>query len=349
MTKRRKVVLALACILVAAAALAAIWRFSEKGAAPSLEATGIIDGTEVNLSPKVAGRISSICCGEGDPIRKGQVAVTLESDDVKASVTLAQAGVERAGSDVQAAMASADTCRANLVGADADVRSAAADLARTRELMEEAKKEADRRAELFSRNLISKESRDQAVSGYTVNAAGYDAAKERLNAARSKKDAAVGQLDAALGQVKASRSALKEAEANLAFYRSKMADTAIATPVTGTVIFRAFETGETVSPGETILTVVDLDGLYARVDIDETKIGDVVLNGDAFVTVEGVTGKVFKGRIAEIGRYAEFATQRDVIRGREDIKTFRVKVRVDDASGILKPGMTVDVAIPRKR
>jgi hypothetical protein len=57
---------------------------------------------------------------------------------------------------------------------------------------------------------------------------------------------------------------LKESEANIAFYRSKLKDMTITTPVTGTVIFKAFEKGETVSPGVTILTVVDLNSLYAR-------------------------------------------------------------------------------------
>jgi HlyD family secretion protein len=349
MKKRRKVLIALLCVLIVAAALFAIWHLFREKEEPSLHVTGIIDGMEVNLSPKVAGRISSICCKEGDGVRKGQAVIALESDDIKASVRQAQAGVERARSDVKAAMASAETSRANLIGAEADIRSAEADLARARQQMEEAKKEADRREELYAKNLISKESRDQMVSIYLVNAAAHNATREQLDSARSKKDAAAGQVNAAQSQVNASRAALKEAEANLAFYQSKLADTVIATPVRGTVIFKAFETGETVSPGETILTVVDLEDLYARVDIDETKIGNVVLHGDAFVTVDGVPGRVFKGRITEIGRYAEFATQRDVIRGREDIKTFRVKIGVDDPSGILKPGMTVEVEIPRKR
>jgi multidrug resistance efflux pump len=212
--------------------------------------------------------------------------------------------------------------------------------------VEQSKKEAERRKELYDKNLIARESFDQMVAVYDGNVAAYESLKEKINAARSKKDAAVGQLNAAVAQLNSSKAVLKESEANIAFYRSKLKDMTITTPATGTVIFKAFEKGETVSPGVTILTVVDLNSLYARIDVDETKIGGVVLNGQALVTVEGVPGRVFKGKVSEIGRYAEFATQRDVVRGREDIKTFRVKVRVDDPSGILKPGMTVDVEIP---
>jgi HlyD family secretion protein len=313
-----------------------------------LHVTGIIDGIEVNLSSKVAGKISRICCNEGDKVQAGQVVITLESDDIKASVEQAIAGVERARADIKVAEASIENYRANILGTEADMKSAAADLEKAGAQMEESRRQAERRKDLYDKNLISKESRDQMVTDYFVNLASYDSSKEKLNAARSKKDVAASQLKAAVSQWNSSKAMLKEAEANLAFYRSKLNDTTIATPVTGTVIFKAFEKGETVTPGVTILTVVDLNSLYARVDIDETRIGRMVLNGRAFVTVEGVPGKVFEGRISEIGRYAEFATQRDVVRGREDIKTFRVKVRVDDPSGMLKPGMTVDVEIPGK-
>jgi HlyD family secretion protein len=108
------------------------------------------------------------------------------------------------------------------------------------------------------------------------------------------------------------------------------------------------EKGETVSSGMTIITIVDTDNLYVRVDIEETLIGYAVLGGEAFITADGIPNKVFEGRVSEIGRYAEFATQRDVTRGRQDIKTFRIKIRVADSQGLLKPGMTTEVKIPRK-
>lgn len=337
-------------LLVLLAVFAALFIYHARTGktAPVLRATGIIDGIEVNLSPKVAGRISWVCCNEGDMVKEGQVAVTLESEDLKASADQAAAGVERARADIRTAEASIENSRANMLSADADMRSAAADMARARTQMEESRREAERAKELYKKEFISRESRDQIVAAYDANAAAYDSSKEKLNSSRSKKDAAVGQLNSAISQLTSAKAMLKEGEAALAFAKSKLADTTIKTPVTGTVIFKSMEKGETISPGVTILTVVDLDSLYARVDLDETKIGGVVLNGPATVTVDGLPGKIFKGRVSEIGRYAEFATQRDVIRGREDIKTFRVKVRVDDPAGLLKPGMTVEVEIPKK-
>jgi HlyD family secretion protein len=337
-------------LLVLLAVFAALYIYYARTSktAPTLRVTGIIDGIEVNLSPKVAGRISWICCNEGDMVKEGQAASTLESEDLKASAEQAAAGVERARADIRTAEASIENSRANIVSAHADMKSAAADVERARAQMEESQREAERAKELYKKEFISRESRDQIVAAYEVNAAAYNSSKEKLNSARSKKDAAESQLNSAVSQLDSSKAMHKEAEAALAFARSKLDDTIIKAPVTGTVIFKALEKGETVSPGIAILTIVDLNSLYARVDIDETKIGGVVLNSPAFVTVEGMPGKKFQGKISEIGRYAEFATQRDVVRGREDIKTFRVKVRVEDPDRLLKPGMTVEVEIPKK-
>ncbi|MDO8426936.1 MAG: hypothetical protein Q7T24_05425, partial [Deltaproteobacteria bacterium] len=65
----------------------------------------------------------------------------------------------------------------------------------------------------------------------------------------------------------------------------------------------------------------------------------------ADVIAAGMPERVFAGRITEIGAVGAFATQRDVTRGRSDIKTFRVKAGVEKPEGLLKPGMTVKVRI----
>ena len=175
------------------------------------------------------------------------------------------------------------------------------------------------------------------------------ASAAKLNAASAGRNAAAAQVEASLSQLNSSKAMLKEAEAGLAFSRSKLEDTTIYSPVSGTIVYKALEKGETVNPGSVILTIVELDNLYVRADIEETLVSNVVLGSEASVTVESMPGKVFKGKVSEIGRYAEFATQRDVTRGRQDIKTFRVKIKVDDKEGILKPGMTVSVEIPKKK
>jgi hypothetical protein len=132
---------------------------------------------------------------------------------------------------------------------------------------------------------------------------------------------------------------LRQSEATLTYSRAKLAETAVKSPISGVVVFKALEKGETVSPGPTILTFVDVDNLYIRVDLEETIIGSIALNSEASIRTEGAPDRIFKGTVSEIGRYAEFATQKDVSKGRQDIKTFKVKITVSDSGGFLKPGL----------
>ncbi len=345
--KRKLVFLVIALIVVAAIVVVVI--ATRKKTLENIKTTGIVEGTEVNLSPKVAGRISYLCCDEGGIVKEGEVAVRLESADLSAAVEQAVAGVEKAQKEVDVSRSAVDSARANVKSAEADIKAAQSAQEKARVTAELAKKELDRSSALHEQGIISKDSFDVAVKSYDASSADYASSESRLAAAESGRDAALAQLSSSENKLKSSEAGLKQAEASLAYAQAKLADTVIASPITGTVVFKSLEKGEIVSPGMTILTIVNLQDLYVRVDIDETLVGDVILNGKVIIRTEGNQRKTFEGKISEIGRYAEFATQKDVTRGRQDIKTFRVKIKVGDTSGTLKPGMTVGVEIPRKQ
>jgi hypothetical protein len=65
------------------------------------------------------------------------------------------------------------------------------------------------------------------------------------------------------------------------------------------------------------------------------------------VTLTTHPALLFPGQVMAIGQEGQFATETDVRRGRQDIRTFYVKVRVLQATGQVKPGMTVEVAFAR--
>jgi HlyD family secretion protein len=344
----KKRIIILAIVFLIAITILVVF-FAQRGKrAVTIQTTGVVEGVEVNLSPKVSGRISEICCDEGERAEKGQIVIKLESDDLRASVEQARAGVEKAKADVRVAESAIENARANIQNAEAEIKSSEADVEKARAVMDDAKKKLDRATALYKEELISTDYYEIATTNYDTSVATYMASKARLTASYSKRDAAIAQLNSSISQLSSAKAGLKESEANLSYHLSKLNDTTIITPVSGTVIFKALEKGETVSPGVTILTIVDMGSLYIRVDIEETLIGSVALDSESFVRAEGIPDKVFKGRVSEIGRYAEFATQRDVTRGRQDIKTFRVKIKVTDTGGLLKPGMTVEVEIPKK-
>jgi multidrug resistance efflux pump len=322
---------------------------SRKGGQPeSIRTTGTVEGVEVNIAAAISGRISKQCCNEGDTIKEGDIVVELESDDLKASLEEALAGVEKAKADVTVSESAISASKANITNAEAEIGDAEADVEKTRVQMEEAKRHMDRLKALYEREIITRESFEIAVTDYETTVANHKSSKAKLIAARSGRDAALAQFRTAESQLSSAKANLEQSKAKLSYARAKLSEAIIKSPISGMVVFKALEKGEWASPGTTILTIVDLDNIYIRVDVEETMIDRIGLNGEAMIRTEGTPRRTFLGRIAEIGEYAGFATQRDVTSGRQDIKTFKVKIAVDDSGGFLKPGMTVAVEIPKR-
>jgi len=347
MPKWAKVLSAGAILLLLAGAIYYVGYGSRRDAI-GIRTSGIIEGPEVNLAPKAAGRIAYICCNEGDNVKKNQIVIRLESNDLAATVEQSKAGVEAARANIGVAESSIKYAQANIETAEAEIKAVQADTDKAKFQLDDASNKLARSQALFQQKFISQEALDTASTAHAGLVADYMSQQSRVIEAQYKRGAAIAQLSTVKNQLQLARSDFKQAQATLVFSQAKLADMAIATPVSGTVVFKALEKGETVSPGVTVLTVVDLASLYVRVDIDETLVDKIALGSDAMIKTEGVSGKQFKGKVSEIGRYAEFATQKDVTSGRQDIKTFRVKITFQEPAGLLKPGMTADVDIANK-
>ena len=155
------------------------------------------------------------------------------------------------------------------------------------------------------------------------------------------------ERDDAQAAVDQDRAAVAAAHATVAYYGDQLKDTAIKSPVSGIVVSKNLEAGEWVTPGVPILTVDDLSTIWARVDVEETDLGSIRLGQPAIVRMPTRPPMVFSGQVMAIGQEGQFATQRDVRRGRQDIRTFYVKVRIWQDGGRLKPGMTAEVTFNR--
>jgi RND family efflux transporter MFP subunit len=150
--------------------------------------------------------------------------------------------------------------------------------------------------------------------------------------------------DDARAALDSARGAAAADQANVQYYTDQLNDTVIRAPISGTVVSKNLEVGEWVIPGTPILTVDDLSTIWARVDMEETELGAIRVGTPAQVTLPTRPPLIFPGQVMAIGQEGQFATETDVRRGRQDIRTFYVKVRVLQATGQVKPGMTAEVA-----
>ena len=139
------------------------------------------------------------------------------------------------------------------------------------------------------------------------------------------------------------QSALELAEANLALLDSQLDKLTVYAPADGTVLTRNIEPGEFVQPGATVFTLANLDNLTITVYVPEDRYGAISLGQQADVSVDSFPGEIFSAQVTFIADTAEY-TPRNVqtVEGRS-ATVYAIKLKVDDPSRKLKPGMPADV------
>lgn len=337
----KPVVVAVAAIAVIIAAYLLFFR--DDGPIDYIETTGAIEATEAELAPKIAGRIVWLCCAEGDRVSSGAPAVRLDPTELEARLLEGRAGVYAAEAAVTEARLSVENAVAGREAAVSAKDAARAEEARAVALEKDSSANFERAQGLFEGGYLSKRDLDAAAAVFESNRAVLNSARANVRSAEAGLRSAEVGIRAANAAVAASIAKKEAAEAQSKVLEAQLQDTVVSSPFSGVVSYKAFESGEYVTPGAAVYTVYSPESLWARVDLEETRVREVRLGGRALITPSG--GGSFEGTVVEVGELGTFATQRDVTRGRSDIKTFRVKVRAAGSNGVLKPGMTVGVRI----
>src|SRR5207245_883243 len=98
-------------------------------------------------------------------------------------------------------------------------------------------------------------------------------------------EAAVRTAQAQLSDLAAGARAA-EAHSALALAQARLADTRLVSPLTGLVLRKAMEVGETATPGAPILTLMDPNDLWLRAYVSETDLGRIRLGQAATLSVD---------------------------------------------------------------
>jgi HlyD family secretion protein len=121
----------------------------------------------------------------------------------------------------------------------------------------------------------------------------------------------------------------------------------IASPIHGTVLARLHEPGEWASPGVSLLTLADLDQVYAYVYVPE-KVLHTLRPGQQLAAYLPEAGDRPRGaRVAFVRPEAEFTPKNVQTREERERLVYGIKVSLDNADQVLKPGMPVEVELPR--
>ena len=137
----------------------------------------------------------------------------------------------------------------------------------------------------------------------------------------------------------------KQLKASLELARTRLGWADLASPLNGYILVKSAEEGEVVQMGAPVFTAVDLNNVWVTAYIDEMDLGKVKLNQKAIVKTDTFPNRGYKGWVSFISQQAEF-TPKFIQTTTERVKlVYRIKVRVDNSSLELKPGMPADAYI----
>ncbi len=190
--------------------------------------------------------------------------------------------------------------------------------------------------------------RDNAKA--TLKAAEYQYSLDKLDYVRAENLWKAGSIstqkrDEARTKNDSSRANVEKAKADLELAETRLGFAELAAPLNGYVLVKSALAGEVVQAGAPVFTAIDLNNIWVTAYINETDLGKVKLDQEAYVMTDTYRDKKYKGRVSFISSQAEF-TPKFIQTTTERVKlVYRIKVRVDNASLDLKPGMPADAYI----
>ncbi len=273
------------------------YRIESRPLVQTVVATGrVITTSRAQVGSEVTGVVLERRVQEGDRVRRGDVLLVLRSDDLAARVREAQGALD-------------SLLRSTRPQSEAALRQAEAQLA-------QATRERQRRADLYTRQLIAREVLEQSEQAELVARAGAD--KARLAAGAL----APGQSD---------EQQLRE---RLAAARAAQAKTVLRAEVDGTVLTRKVEPGDLVQPGRVLFDIALQGDTEILLPVDEKNLAVLALAQAARCVADAWPDRPFPAVVRFI------APGVDAQRGTVDLR-----LRVDPVPDYLRQDMTVSVNI----
>jgi HlyD family secretion protein len=295
---------------------------------------------QVEVGSQVSGQIKELYVDFNSPVTQGQVIARIDPESFEAKVAQAQADLESAQTLVPVQQAQIERYRAELDNARSAYAGARAQTARAQLALDDAKRDLDRKRLLSEKGVVSASAWEQTQNGERSAQAQLNAshAEEQSKTAASRAAEATlrmaeAQLANNVAQVKQRVAALRQAQIDLDH-------TYIRAPVTGTVVNRSVNTGQTVAASlsaPTLFTIAqDLTRMQVEAAIVEADVGRFAPGQAASFTVDAYPGRAFTGEVKQIRKASQVV---------QNVVTYTVVISAENPGETLLPGMTANLQV----
>lgn len=285
---------------------------------------GEAEATEVRISGKVPGRIEVFRFDEGEQVRRGDTVAILDSPEVMAKYSQAEAAQDAAAALNEKAEKGSRSEQIIMAYQTWQKAKAAAEV---------AQKTIQRVQVLYENGVVPAQKKDEAEANYKAMAATEQAAKAQYEMA--KKGAQKEDKMAAEAQLNRAKGAVAEVQAYVK-------ETYLVSPIDGEVSERYPKVGELVGTGSPVMDVLDLSDMWVSFNVREDQLKDLRMGETFTAFVPALDNKEIELEVTymkDMGSYAAWRATKTT--GQYDIKTFRVKAKPTSKVEGLRPGMSV--------
>ena len=262
----------------------------------SVEVVGTLAAEDqVTIASQAEGAINRVQVDLGDHVKAGQPLIELDREKLEYNLQNQKAALARA----LAKYGANDPEHLPLTNDTPDVKKAEAEL-------RQAKQSFDRADELNKRQLIPKQSLDDADAMLRSKQAAYDSALQNAKNLKADIDASNAMLQLADRQLR---------------------DATIRAPFDGFVQKRLVSLGEFVKNQAPVMEIVRLDPLKAIGEIPEKMAPWVQVGQDVDLSVDAFPNKRIEGKVSRISPAVNTTT-----------RAFAFEATVPNKEGLLKPG-----------
>ncbi|MFL6263666.1 MAG: efflux RND transporter periplasmic adaptor subunit [Thermoanaerobaculia bacterium] len=316
-----------------------------------------LDGNINPVLSRVSGYVQEVLVSDNQPVKPGDVLVRIDPADLQAKVDQEQASLLNAQAAVSVAEAAVASARSTATGARAKVSSNQADVTAARSRAQQAAADVARYKQLLSKEEISQQQYDAAVTAAEAARANTDAARATTESSRATAQASSSQIEAATRQVAAAQAQVAQHQAALEAARLQLSYAVIKAPVAGFVSKKNVEMGQFVQAGQPLLAIVQQgnnpNDVWVSANFKETQLAKMRPGQTAEIEVDAYPGVTFHGRVESLAaatgaRFSLLPPDNATGNFTKVVQRVPVKIELTDAPDPKRPlrvGMNVNVTV----
>lgn len=298
----------------------------------TLASSGVILAKEEEqVRSKVISTVKALYVSDGDLVKKGELLIELDDAAVKTEIQAMEMQVEQAKAGKQRLSSNQST-----------ISQAKANVKQAKLVLDEAKRELENTKKLYEAKAIARELFHQAELNVEKAKIGYESAVSQLKFAQSASSSS---------EANAAELSISQAQTKLDEAQKKLNDLKLYAPLSGYVSFGGtqemfspyaaasagpLKIGQSVTMGQTLMTLTNPDKLSIRCLVDEIEADKVKEGMPATLKADGKPGKEFQGKVVK---------KLPGIVKKEGLSMIAIQVDILDEGTGIRPGSSADVDI----